>query len=378
MRVCSALGTKPLFPHLLPSQALVVDRSGPAPRQKNIFRRGKTRGAMLKNARQEHMRMKYLSYAIFVPLQIVFFPLAILGVLLTAYKQIVVSKRLGVSQTAVEIINGRWTMHVFGLRHDDATAALMSALPNTSKLGLWLVLWPLWVQARIAGQALLYPRIPAAGDESIADMVAARTMHFDSVIDRAIESVDQFVLLGAGYDTRAYGNFAASGVTVFEVDQPAVQEHKRLMIEAAGIRCDHVHFVPVDFRVDDLFSKLAASGFDASRKTLFLWEGVSLYLSAEQVAATLAMLRQLAASGSVLVADLYADRLVQTLGKANINEKVLEMTNETLEFGLPLASNWQQVLADFVASHALQQGETHFLGTNNNAGPYAVVVEMIC
>lgn len=322
--------------------------------------------------------MKYLSYAVFIPLQIVFLPVAFVGLLLTAYKQIVVSKRLGVSQTAIEIINGRWTMHIFGLRQDDATAALMSVLPNTSKVGLWLVLWPLWVQARIGGQVKLYPRIPTAGDENIADMVAARTVHFDSVIARAIEHVDQFVLMGAGYDTRAYGDLAASGVTVFEVDQAIVQEHKRSMIAAAGIRCENVTFVPVDFSVDNLFSKLAASGFDASRKTLFLWEGVSLYLSAEQVAATLAMVKQRAQSGSVLVADLYADRLVRTLGKANLNERVLEMTSETLDFSLPFATNWQQVLADFVTSQSLQQGETHFLGASNKAGPYAVVVEMIC
>jgi len=306
--------------------------------------------------------MKYLSYAVFIPLQIVFLPVAFVGLLLTAYKQIVVSKRLGVSQTAIEIINGRWTMHIFGLRQDDATAALMSVLPNTSKVGLWLVLWPLWVQARIAGQVKLYPRIPTAGDENIADMVAARTVHFDSVIARAIEHVDQFVLMGA----------------VFEVDQAIVQEHKRSMIAAAGIRCENVTFVSVDFSVDNLFSKLAASGFDASRKTLFLWEGVSLYLSAEQVAATLAMVKQRAQSGSVLVADLYADRLVRTLGKANLNERVLEMTSETLDFSLPFATNWQQVLADFVTSQSLQQGETHFLGSSNKAGPYAVVVEMIC
>jgi methyltransferase (TIGR00027 family) len=184
--------------------------------------------------------------------------------------------------------------------------------------------------------------------------------------------------MGAGYDTRAYGDLAASGVTVFEVDQAIVQEHKRSMIAAAGIRCENVTFVSVDFSVDNLFSKLAASGFDASRKTLFLWEGVSLYLSAEQVAATLAMVKQQAQSGSVLVADLYADRLVRTLGKANLNERVLEMTSETLDFSLPFATNWQQVLADFVTSQSLQQGETHFLGASNKAGPYAVVVEMIC
>ena len=322
--------------------------------------------------------MKYLSFIVYMPLQILAIPMAVVGVLLTAYKQIIVSKRLGVSQTAIEIINGRWTMHVFGLREDDATAALMSTLPNTSKFGLWLVLWPLWVQARIAGQSLMYPRIPKTGDEGIADLVAARTMHFDAIIARALQNVDQFVLMGAGYDTRAYGDLVSSDVTFFEVDQAVVQNHKRAMIDAADIRCAHVNFVAVDFSVDDLFSKLTEAGFDASRKTLFLWEGVSLYLSAEQVASTLALVKQNAAPASVIVADLYADRFVKTLGKANANQKVLEMTDETLEFGLHFAGDWQAVLSDFVSAQSMQQGETHFLGANNKAGPYAVVVEMIC
>ena len=322
--------------------------------------------------------MTSLSYLIYVPLQILAIPGAIVGLLLTAYKQILVSKRLEVSQTAIEIINGRWTMHVFGLRKDDATAALISVLPNTSKLGLWLVLWPLWVQARIAGQSLLYPRVPNAGDETIADMIAARTTHFDAIIARAIEEVDQFVLLGAGYDTRAYGGLVSSSVAFFEVDQAAVQDHKRTMIDAAGIRCEQVNFVPVDFNKDDLFRQLTEAGFDSSRKTLFLWEGVSLYLSAEQVASTLEMLKQQAAASSVIVADLYAERLIKTLGKASASQRVLEMTGETLEFGLPFASDWRAVLSEFIAAKSLQQGETHFLGANNKAGPFAVVVEMIC
>ena len=66
--------------------------------------------------------MKYLSYLIYIPLQIAAIPLAIVGLSLAAYRQIIVSKRLGVSQTAIEIINGRWTMHVFGMREDNATA----------------------------------------------------------------------------------------------------------------------------------------------------------------------------------------------------------------------------------------------------------------
>ena len=80
----------------------------------------------------------------------------------------------------------------------------------------------------------------------------------------------------------------------------------------------------------------------------------------------------------MVVADLYAQRLIQTLGKANVNQKVLEMTNETLHFGLSFTKDWQEVLANFVASHSMQQGESHFLGAKNKAGPYAAVVEMIC
>ena len=322
--------------------------------------------------------MTILSYLIYAPLQILAIPGAIVGALLTAYKQILVSKRLEVSQTAIEIINGRWTMHVFGLRKDDATAALMSVLPNASKLGLWLVLWPLWVQARIAGKSLLYPRIPNAGDETIADMVPARTTYFDAIIARAIKDVDQFVLLGAGYDTRCYGALESSGVTFFEVDQAAVQDHKRMMIDIAGVRCEQVNFVPIDFNKDNLFSQLAEAGFDASRKTLFLWEGVSLYLSPEQVTSTLEILKQQAAASSIIVADLYAERLIKSLGKASANQKILEMTEETLEFGLPFASDWRDVLSEFIAARSLKQGEAHFLGENNKAGPYAAVVEMIC
>ncbi|CAN0596521.1 unnamed protein product, partial [Laminaria digitata] len=85
--------------------------------------------------------MKVFALIVYLLLQIAFIPLAVIGIALTGYKQIAVSKRLGVSQTAIEIVNGRWTMHIFGIRHDPATAALISVLPNTSVIGLWLALF---------------------------------------------------------------------------------------------------------------------------------------------------------------------------------------------------------------------------------------------
>ena len=66
--------------------------------------------------------MKLLSWLVYIPLQVVFLPLSIVGVLLVAYRQMLVSKRLGVSQTAIEVFNGRWTLHVFGLCNDPGAA----------------------------------------------------------------------------------------------------------------------------------------------------------------------------------------------------------------------------------------------------------------
>ena len=66
--------------------------------------------------------MPLLSFVVFVVLQIVCLPLLVVGILLVTYKQLLVSKRLGVSGTAIDVINGRWTMHIFGMRSDSATA----------------------------------------------------------------------------------------------------------------------------------------------------------------------------------------------------------------------------------------------------------------
>lgn len=63
----------------------------------------------------------------------------------------------------------------------------------------------------------------------------------------------------------------------------------------------HVTFVPVDFIRDDAFEKLRTAGYDPTKKTLFLWEGVTFYLAEEDVRRTLRDIRKHAASGSVVI-----------------------------------------------------------------------------
>ena len=185
--------------------------------------------------------------------------------------------------------------------------------------------------------------------------------------------MDQFVLLGAGYDTRAYGALMRDTLTFFELDRENTQELKVAHLREAGIDADHVRFVTVDFEKEDAFAKLEAAGYDPSKKTLFLWEGVTLYLAEENVRSTLRDIHHHAAPGSVMVADLYGERFLQRVSPRA--RKMLEYTNEGLGFALPFAADAQQVLREFLKSEGMTQGETCFMGTAHEEGPFMVVVE---
>ncbi|MFZ1757403.1 MAG: SAM-dependent methyltransferase [Caldilineaceae bacterium] len=319
-----------------------------------------------------------LALIVFIPLQILFIPLAIVGAIWVGYKQLVVSKKLGVSQTAIEIINGRWTMHIFGLRDDPAAAKLTPVLPNTSTWGLWLALFPLYVHARICGSPKWYPVIAAVGEEGVANLVTNRTGYFDSIIDSAKENAAQFVLMGAGLDTRAYNSLRNSDLKIFELDQAVTQQLKRQYLQKAGIDAAHVTFVETNFSQDDWLDALTAAGYDPSKPTIFLWEGVTLYLGEKSVRNTLRTVQANAAEGSVLVADIYARSFVagEYARGMKATLPVLDMTAEQLGFGIEMAGDYQHALESFVTSEGLALGETYFMGYKTEKGPWMVVAEL--
>lgn len=320
--------------------------------------------------------MGVLSWLVFVPLQILWIPISIVGMVMVGYNQMVVSKRLGVSQTAIEVFNGRWTMHLFELRRDPATVKLGEVLPNTSTRGLWLVLLPFWVKWKISGELAMYPRVVPPGEEGLGELVVARTVFFDRILARHLVDADQFVLMGAGYDTRPYGTLELHGARVFEVDQLAVQNHKREMLAEAGIDTGEVTFVAVDFAKDKVFDKLSEAGFERAKKTVFLWEGVTLYLSEGDVRRTMRQVRDNSPGGSVLVADVYAMRFID-MASSKASDAALSYTDENVGFGLPFDLDWDGVLRSFVESESLTVGQTDFMGSSNDKGPFMVVVEMM-
>ncbi len=123
--------------------------------------------------------------------------------------------------------------------------------------------------------------------------IVCRCRYFDDYLTTSLQSgTEQVVLLGAGLDSRVYrGGLAQGAVKTFEVDHPATQARKLSRLqEVLGALPAHVTYVSVDFNEETLDSLLSC-GFDPSLKTLFLWEGVTQYLRAEAVDATLAWVR---------------------------------------------------------------------------------------
>jgi methyltransferase (TIGR00027 family) len=134
----------------------------------------------------------------------------------------------------------------------------------------------------------------------------SRTMYFDDLVRQALaDGMRQVVILGAGFDTRAYRiGDPDGGARFFEVDAPALQAEKRAKIaHLFGQEPAHVAYLPLDFNIQSLAELLAVPGYDAALPTFFLWEGVTYYLTAAGIDATLGFVAGHAAPGSRIAFD---------------------------------------------------------------------------
>ena len=165
--------------------------------------------------------------------------------------------------------------------------------------------------------------------------VNARTHHFDTVFKQALsEGLEQFVILGAGHDSRSIRfKEELAGAKVFEIDLPGTQRQKqRTWVRKIGGVPDHVIYVPIDFNTQSLGDVLNEAGYDAARKTFFLWEGVTYYIEAQAVDATLGFVAQNSAPGSSIVFDYL---LPNALARRNENEGSRVVRNRVANWGEP-------------------------------------------
>jgi methyltransferase (TIGR00027 family) len=126
------------------------------------------------------------------------------------------------------------------------------------------------------------------------------------IIDEALvaglaEGARQVVLLGAGYDSRPYRIQGIEQARVFEVDHPTTQaEKRRRLARKLGTLPAHVSFAAIDFDRAELGAVLERAGYSDAERAFFIWEGVTNYLSAESVEATLGWIASHSPPGSRL------------------------------------------------------------------------------
>lgn len=138
----------------------------------------------------------------------------------------------------------------------------------------------------------------------IADGMAIRTRYFDDFFLTAIDAgIRQAVILASGLDTRAYRLPWPAGMTVFELDQPAVIEFKgRALADLGAAPAAELHAIGIDLR-HDWPAALRARGFDPQAPTAWIAEGLLGYLPPDAQDRLFDNITALSAPGSRIATD---------------------------------------------------------------------------
>jgi len=234
--------------------------------------------------------------------------------------------KIRVSSTARFIGTLRFGTWLSGMAHDHLAVHFLTA--DTFLLGGVLSLV----------RAANFSRLPRRTIGPFA-YVANRTQICDAVVENS--SFDQIVILGAGFDSRAYRLKNPASRVFFEVDISGTQEEKIRIVEANKASFQgNVVFCQVDFTCDNFIERLQANGLDLSRKAVFIIEGLTYYLERPVVEKLFKDVSR-AAKGSLLVVDYFEDvwsdeeaqRVASERKGGPVLARVLRRAGEPIKFG---------------------------------------------
>eukprot|EP00471_Norrisiella_sphaerica_P004251 CAMPEP_0184488362 /NCGR_PEP_ID=MMETSP0113_2-20130426/11586_1 /TAXON_ID=91329 /ORGANISM="Norrisiella sphaerica, Strain BC52" /LENGTH=263 /DNA_ID=CAMNT_0026871059 /DNA_START=441 /DNA_END=1232 /DNA_ORIENTATION=+ len=189
--------------------------------------------------------------------------------------------------------------------------------------------------------------------------IVSRTRRIDSHVIRALEdkSAVSLVILGAGFDTRAYRLEIRAEVKVFELDSAATQLAKRKLLASANVNTSHVNFIPINCNKENFLDKLEAKGFDLSKPSVILMEGLLPYMEEKAVRETLTAVRNRCSAGTTLIVTMEnsvsPDERDSVFGAA-VLYNTITIGGEPITFGLPLGQEkrYVQDLGFKVLSHS--------------------------
>ena len=177
------------------------------------------------------------------------------------------------------------------------------------------------------------------GPKGMYAWVVARTRYVDEVFERSGPSMAQVLIMGAGYDSRAIRfRDQLQSARVFELDAPKPQADKRRGLALRKLEVpENLVFVPGDFETESAAECLAGAGFVGGKATLYLLEGLTMYLEPATIDETFRLIGSSAGPGSVLVFDYAYVSAIQGVGGGYGSEGTAESAakaGEAWRFGI--------------------------------------------
>jgi len=265
-----------------------------------------------------------------------------------------------ISGTAAEPYGARLMMHIAGTRIDNAAYKIAEHMLLYAQPVKFLMLQVTWLALKISGYKSFFFAYPGLRPSNLVTMISHRCHFFDRSMSEAFSRtenfVEQLVILGAGWDTRCYDLPKELDLNCFEVDMAPTLNVKKKAIERAGIPHDHVTFVETDFNQESWMDALLTSGFDPNKTTYILWEGVTMYLTAEAVNSTLALFSTLP-QGSVISIDFFTEDMVKGNPPHETWSKrahaAIKYYSEKIMFGIPTGESLSEGSEKLAAKHGL-------------------------
>ncbi len=321
--------------------------------------------------------IKLFQIILYISIQIIFIPFAIIGIIDAIYKEMRKSKKLGVSFSAIKALQYRWFMHYFNTRPDPISVAFTKKFPCESHFGMWSIMGPLIISQRLFGFTTRLGKLVEPGEETSGSTAGIRVLMFDKVMEKYVDEMEQIVLPGAGFDLMTLQFTKGKKVKVFELDQVNTLNVKVETLKKAGIEHDWITYIPVDYANESWVDKLLGAGFDKTKKTLFLWQSVSLYLEADIVKENLREMADLCVDGSIIAQDFYSK--VFSSGEYSKAAKnflsIIEKMGESSKFGIDMSDDPKAAVESFLKECGLKMTEYIQFGEKIDIEPFYCIVE---
>jgi len=321
--------------------------------------------------------IKLFQIILYVLIQIIFIPFAIIGLIDGIYKEMRKSKKLGVSFSAGQALQYRWIMHYFNTRPDPLSVVFIKKFPCESHFGLWSTMGALIISQRLFGFTTRLGKLVKPGEETLSSCAGIRVLMFDKIMEKYVDEMEQIVIPGAGFDLIALQYTKGKEVKVFELDQVNTLNVKIETLKKAGIKHDWITYIPVDYSNESWVDKLLEAGFDRTKKTLFLWESVSLFLEADIVKETLRKMADLCVDGSIIAQDFYSKAFM--LGEiskiAKRNMSIIGKMGEPWKFGIDMSNDPKAAIESFLKECGLKMTKYIQFGEKLDIEPFYCIVE---